>query len=149
MATLAASAQALVALAAAAQYDGLQLDFEGLLPSSKVGPPSPRHLPAISPSSPSPPPSPSALHLPSICPPSALHLPSICPPSALHPPSQPGYEAFVEAAHSAARDRGLGLQVTLYAPHLLMHLTAPDAYNVTRLASISDGVFVMGYDMSW
>ena len=63
--------------------------------------------------------------------------------------SKGGLETFVAACGSALRKHSppLGLIVTLYAPILVAHDST--RYNVTRLAELSDFVFIMGYDMTW
>ena len=70
----------------------------------------------------------------------------------LKPESKEGLEFFLAAAAEAAEAHGVRMSSTLYALVVLQrrrHPDAPSAYNASRLASFGDGVFLMGYDLSW
>jgi hypothetical protein len=66
----------------------------------------------------------------------------------LHPESKAAYESFVAACARSAEEKGVGAQVTMYAPKLLEPLDQPEAYNISFLAATMP-VFIMGYDMHW
>ena len=84
-------------------YDGLQLDFEGLKMASKTG-----------------------------------------------------YETFVAACHTHCAvltaknpNKPMLFMTTLYVDILLRPVSAPSAYDARYLSSFGNGLFIMGYDMTW
>jgi spore germination protein YaaH len=94
--TIVNAAKQLVKLVSNANYDGLQLDFEGLKIESKKG-----------------------------------------------------YETFVSSCNAAIKEVHIRMTTTVYINVLLLKESEPIAYDVRYLSSFSDGIFIMGYDMTW
>ena len=67
----------------------------------------------------------------------------------LHFTSKQGYETFVSAVHTASQLQHVRMATTLYVNVLLLKETAPTAYDAKFLSTFGDGIFIMGYDMTW
>lgn len=69
----------------------------------------------------------------------------------LKPPSELGLETLVGALRDSLHQQSpqARLMVTVYAAKLLGKARNMLPYNVSRLAQLSDSIFIMGYDMTW
>lgn len=74
----------------------------------------------------------------------------------LHIDSKAGYETFVSACHMACTAlthqhpaKPIRLSTTLYVNILLKPASQASAYDAQYLSTLGQGLFIMGYDMTW